>query len=624
MCGICGIVDFQRQVKDKKEYTYLMSSNLTHRGPDDSGEFNDEFISMGFRRLSILDIEKGNQPVTNKNKKIISIFNGEIFNFKEIRNELKIKGFNFKTNSDSEIIPYAYEVWGINFVKRLNGMFSIAIYDKSKNFFYLIRDRLGIKPLYYYEYNKSLVFASEINALTKLQLFRNEINLNAVSSYLSFRYPTEDDETFYLGIKRVPAGNILKINFDGKEKFSYWKIPFPTSEKNFNENYYIEKLEDILNNSVKRQLISDVPLGVFLSGGLDSSLLSAIASKYTGKNLNTDSVTLQEEGYDESGKAKLVSNYLGTNHHEVILRKSNFLENLSNLIDIKGVPASIPHEYALYLLSKEMKKKISVVLSGEGADEFFGGYSRVQKSPFDYFKNKFLSKIYFNFMKNKPKNFHEFVLSRYHWFSPSEKNKLLNPDFKNQIFENKRNSEWENILSESSLENSYNKVLYMFQDKHLKCLLDRLDTMTMAASVEARVPFLDHKLVEFINSVPFEYKIKWKSFFHKSISLLSSSKDYTEKNDINKFLLRKLSKKYLPKEITHAKKLGFPVPLNNWLKDEEIEEMLLGNSSKSKIFYNISELKKILQMKNDKNFDFAGKKVWMLINIELWMRKKIV
>ena len=161
----------------------------------------------------------------------------------------------------------------------------------------------------------------------------------------------------------------------------------------------------------------------------------------------------------------------------------------------------------------------------------------------------------------------------------------------------------------------------MFQDKHLKCLLDRLDTMTMAASVEARVPFLDHKLVEFINSVPFEYKIKWKSFFHKSISLLSSSKDYTEKNDINKFLLRKLSKRYLPKEITHAKKLGFPVPLNNWLKDEEIEEMLLGNSSKSKIFYNISELKKILQLKNDKNFDFAGKKVWMLINIELWMRK---
>ena len=155
MCGICGIVDFYRQVKDKKELTHVMSSNLSHRGPDDSGEFNDEFISMGFRRLSILDIEKGNQPVTNKNKKIISIFNGEIFNFKEIRNELKIKGFNFKTNSDSEIIPYAYEVWGINFVKRLNGMFSIAIYDKSKNIFYLIRDRLGIKPLYYYEYKKA-------------------------------------------------------------------------------------------------------------------------------------------------------------------------------------------------------------------------------------------------------------------------------------------------------------------------------------------------------------------------------------------------------------------------------------------------------------------------------------
>ena len=287
-----------------------------------------------------------------------------------------------------------------------------------------------------------------------MPLFRKEINLNAVSSYLSFRYPTEDDKTFYSGIKRVPAGNIFKIDFNGRDSFSYWKIPFPSSENNFNEKYYIEKLENILNDSVKGQLMSDVPLGVFLSGGLDSSLLSAIATKYIGKNLNTYSVTLQEEGYDESSKAKLVSSYLGTNHHEVILKKSNFLENLGNLIEIKGVPASIPHEFALYLLSKEMKKKISVVLSGEGADEFFGGYARVQKSPFDYFKNKFLSKLNLNIKEKSPQSFHDFILERYSWFSPSEKNKLLNSDFKNQIYKNSANSEWKTILSESSLKDS--------------------------------------------------------------------------------------------------------------------------------------------------------------------------
>jgi len=622
MCGICGIVDFHNEISDKKKFTDLMSKNLIHRGPDDSGEYNDSFVSLGFKRLSILDVKNGNQPMLNKNKTIISIFNGEIFNFKEIRKELEQKGYSFFSNSDAEVIPYAYESWGINFIKKLNGMFSIAIYDKRDKNFYLVRDRLGIKPLYYFKHKNSLVFSSEINSIISVPFFEKKINFKAISSYMSFRYPTEDNDTFFLELKRVPSGSFIKINSKERLISSYWKIPFPNSKKIFNEKFYIEKLDDILNNSVKGQLISDVPLGVFLSGGLDSSVLSAIASKYVGKNLNTYSVTLLEEGYDESKKAKLVSNYLSTNHHEVILEKSNFLENLNKLIEIKGVPASIPHEYALYLLSKEMKKKISVVLSGEGADEFFGGYSRVQKAPFDYFKSKFFSKFQLN-SKSSFDNFNDFILNRYNWFSPTEKNDLLSNEFKNQIDKNDLNINWREILSEGSESDAYNKVLYMFQSKHLKCLLDRLDTMTMAAGVEARVPFLDHKLVEFINTVPFKYKIKWKSYFHKILSLFTNSNQFSEKYDINKYLLRNLSKKYLPQKITKAKKLGFPVPLNNWVKNAEIREILLGQSSRSKIYYNKNELEKILRMDNDKNFDFAGKKVWMLLNLELWMRQKI-
>ncbi len=622
MCGICGIVDFNGQILNKDKFTDLMKHKLTHRGPDDEGSYNDELVSIGFKRLSIIDVKNGNQPVLNKNKTIVSIFNGEIYNFKEIRNILEKKGYHFYSNSDSEIIPYAYEVWGIHFVEKLNGMFSIAIYDKRDKSFYLIRDRLGIKPLYYFKHKNSLIFSSEINSLISLPFFKKGVNFKAISSYLSFRYPTEDNETFFLGVKRLPAGQYLKIN-DKEQKFtSFWKVPHPGVEKEYSEKFYLEKLDYLLNKSVKGQLISDVPLGVFLSGGLDSSLLSAIASKNMNRNLDTYSVTLSEHGYDESEKAKIVSKYLNTNHHEVILEKSNFIENLNNLIKIKGVPASIPHEYALYLLSKEMKKKISVVLSGEGADEYFGGYSRVQKSPFDFFKYQFIKKFGLNFNRNNFESFYQFILSRYNWFSPVEKDRLLSNDFKLKTANDADlENNWKTILGKGTLSESYNKVLYMFQTKHLKCLLDRLDTMTMAASVEARVPFLDHEVVEFINSVPFEYKIKWKSQFHKIMSLFSSSSNFTEASDINKFLLRKLSKSYIPTKISNAKKLGFPIPLNDWVNNEQIKEILISKNSLSKEFYNTQELKKILEMREDKNFDFAGKKVWMLLNIELWMRQ---
>ena len=213
-------------------------------------------------------------------------------------------------------------------------------------------------------------------------------------------------------------------------------------------------------------------------------------------------------------------------------------------------------------------------------------------------------------------------MSRYNWFSPIQKNKLLSIRFKEQSnYDEKLNQSWSKFLDEGSLSENYNKVLYMFQSKHLKCLLDRLDTMTMASGIEARVPFLDHELIEFINTVPFEYKIKWKSNFHKILSLGSTSETYAEKNDINKYLLRKLSQKYVPKKISTAKKLGFPVPLNEWIKDIKIKNMILGPDSLSKEFYDQEELEKVFQMQDNKEFDFSGKKVWMLLNVELWMRQ---
>ena len=621
MCGICGIIDFSNQIKEKKQITNVMAEKILHRGPDDSGIFSDENISLGFKRLSILDVKNGNQPIFNKNKSIVSIFNGEIYNFKEIKKELIEKGYNFVTKTDSEIIPFAYEVWGIDFVKKLNGMFAIAIYDKLKKKFFLIRDRVGIKPLFFFNYNSTIFFSSEINSLISVPFFKKKVNLKAISSYLSYRYPTEDEENFFQGIKRVTTGSYLEFESDKNfKKTIYWKIPFPNSANKENERYFSDKLDELLNKSVKRQLISDVPLGVFLSGGLDSSLLTAITVKYFGKSLNTYSVTLPEIGYNESLKANLVSRKLQTNHHELVLKKTNYLENLDDLIKIKGVPGSIPHEYALHLLSKEMKKKITVVLSGEGADEFFGGYSRVQKSPFDYYKFQVLEKL--KIKKNKYKNFLNFINSRYNWFSPQDKDNLLSENFKKEIKDDQELiKNWKKNLTDGPLDDNYNKVLYMFQSKHLQCLLDRLDSMTMAASIEARVPFLDHELIEFINSVPFKYKIKWKSQIHKVLSLFSSSDKFSETLDINKYLLRKISKKYLPNKISSAKKLGFPIPLNQWMNPNEVKDILTNRNSLSKDFFKKEALNKILAMSKDRGFDFAGKKVWMLLNIEIWMKQ---
>ena len=214
MCGICGIIDFSNQIKEKKQITHVMAEKILHRGPDDSGVFGDENISLGFKRLSILDIKNGNQPIFNKNKSIVSIFNGEIYNFKEIKKELIEKGYNFLTEADSEIIPFAYEVWGIDFVKKLNGMFAIAIYDKFNKKFFLVRDRVGIKPLFLFNYNSTIFFSSEINSLISVPFFEKKVNLKAISSYLSYRYPTEDEENFFQGIKRVTPGSYLEIEND--------------------------------------------------------------------------------------------------------------------------------------------------------------------------------------------------------------------------------------------------------------------------------------------------------------------------------------------------------------------------------------------------------------------------
>ncbi len=636
MCSIFGIVDFEKKNKLKDQNLKELNKILKHRGPDDEGYYNDEFISLAFNRLSILDLDKGNQPIIKDH--IISIFNGEIYNYKEIRKELQSFGYKFKSNSDSEIIASAFLKWGIKCVEKFNGMFAIAIYDKKNNKCYLIRDRLGIKPLYYSFQDGCLIFCSEIKGIINYPGFQKKLNINALASYLVFRYPIDHDSHFFKKISKLAPGSYIEINiFQKKIKHEcYWEIPAIKNNYNLSEKDCLDKLEQLLSGSVKKQLISDVPLGIFLSGGLDSSLISSIAAKNITGKMKTFSVGFKDANYDETSKAKIVSNYIDSEHTEIFVDKENFISNLEKAIKVKNAPLSIPHEYPMYLLSKEMNKSVKVVLSGEGADEFFGGYSRVQNSPIDFIKANFFKQLS-NFkivnkvfaidqdFNNDNIDYLEFFFKKYKWFSIDQVQDLFNKIDKNNFDINKIKEPWRTTYNKYNQCNLYEKTLLLFQNHHLQCLLDRLDIMTMSNSIEARVPFLDHEIVEFINTVPFKYKIKWKSKFHKFKSLFSNNFIFSEKFYTNKYLLRKLSKKYLPKKITEEEKLGFPLPMNNWMKDEKIKDILRDKKTLQRDIYEESQLNNILNMNNlkDDPYDFEGKKIWMILNVELWIRNFI-
>ena len=636
MCSIFGIVDFEKKNKLKDQNLKELNKILKHRGPDDEGYYNDEFVSLAFNRLSILDLDKGNQPIIRDH--IISIFNGEIYNYKEIRQELESFGYKFKSNSDSEIIASAFLKWGIKCVEKFNGMFAIAIYDKKNNKCYLIRDRLGIKPLYYSFQDGCLIFCSEIKGIINYPGFQKKININALASYLVFRYPIDNDSHFFKKISKLAPGSYIEINiFQKKIKHEcYWEIPAIKNNYNLSEKDCLDKLEQLLSGSVKKQLISDVPLGIFLSGGLDSSLISSIAAKNITGKMKTFSVGFKDANYDETSKAKIVSNYIDSEHTEIFVDKENFISNLEKAIRVKNAPLSIPHEYPMYLLSKEMNKSVKVVLSGEGADEFFGGYSRVQNSPIDFIKANFFKQLS-NFkivnkvfaidqdFNNNNIDYLEFFFKKYKWFSIDQVQDLFNKIDKNNFDINKIKEPWKATYNKYNQCNLYEKTFLLFQNHHLQCLLDRLDIMTMSNSIEARVPFLDHEIVEFINTVPFKYKIKWKSKFHKFKSLFSNNFIFSEKFYTNKYLLRKLSKKYLPKKITEEEKLGFPLPMNNWMKDEKIKDILRDKKTLQRDIYEESQLNNILNMNNlkDDPYDFEGKKIWMILNVELWIRNFI-
>ncbi len=641
MCGIAGIISSKKDDIVSPNILQKMTDVLHHRGPDDSGCYFDQNIGLGHRRLSIIDLKKGHQPMSNEDKTIWITYNGEIYNYESIRAELISLNHRFLTNCDTEVVVHAYEQWGIDCLKRFNGFFAFCIWDRNKQRAFMARDRLGIKPLFWALFDNKLLFSSEMTSIFQYPNFPCRACIDAISSYLTFRQAVWN-LNFIQDINKLLPGYYL-IYENGEARMNkFWELPINDNVVDYGEEYYLEGVYEKLQQAIRMRMMTDVPLGAYLSGGLDSSILVAIMSKISNAPIKTFAIGYEEDEYNEGKYAQIVSDHCDTDHLQIQLPRKDYINLWPKLIQHRGVPLSIPHEVALYQMSVELKNHVTVVLSGEGADELFGGYGRVQRSPMDWKKINFAR----NFIKspiakglNKlfPKNSAIDMLSIenhmdhffhvYNWIPFDEKQSLFTADALSVLDnDDKTVNIFRELFDKTAHINPYDRILHVFEKIHLGCLLDRLDMMSMAASVEARVPFVDHELVEFVTQIPFKYKMRWKSFLHKMLALFHSSFSASEWLDINKDILRKVGSRLLPEEIYSRKKLGFPTPLDLWIKQglsKQAKEILLDPIVFRRGIFRRDKVEDLLNNRQILNYDFWGKKIWMLMNVELWFREVI-
>jgi len=636
MCGILGRIGFKKCFDEADLSVLNRALELQkHRGPDGSGVYFDDKCLFAHTRLSIIDVgHQSDQPMVSMCGNYVLTFNGEIYNYKEIKATLIKKGYQFSTQSDTEVLLNSFIEYGIDCINQFIGMFAFAIFDKNNNETYIVRDRLGVKPLYYVENENELIFSSEIKSILEIDKSYAQINKDAVSSYLSFRYPILND-TFFQGVHSLPPAHYLKVTGSAVHKIEYWSLidSFGLQKNDKGEAFYIEKLKELLSSAVRYRMISDVPFGAFLSGGVDSSVITAIMAENSNQPIKTFTVGFQEDGYNEFKYANLVASKFQTEHQEIVMSDLDYMATLEQLIAYKDAPLSVPNEVPLYLMCKELKKKITVVLSGEGADEIFGGYGRIFRSPYDYEKMMKLDESTITesekqafckaFVKKYATEAFESELDHfmhiYSYTSFDEKSEFLHPNFDLRSIENKLYEKFFGYFQEIEEETYTNKMMYVFEKIHLAGLLHRVDTTSMANSVETRVPFVDHRLVEFAFSIPLKYKLKWTTDKHSPFDLMSD--EISEIYDTPKYVLKKAYEGKIPNEVLYRRKVGFPVPLNNWFGGhfrDFAKKLLLSKTAKSREVYNIPNLEKYLEGSEIEESHSTAMKIWMLINLELF------
>ena len=605
MCGICGMVGFE-----DKNLLRKMCDIMHHRGFDDSGLFIDKNIGLGHTRLSIIDLKTGHQPIHNEDGSIVVVCNGEIYNFEELRDQLEKKGHKFYTSSDTEVIVHLYEEFGEGCIEKLRGMFAFAIWDSKEEKLFLARDRLGIKPLYYTFFNGAFLFGSEIKSILQYEGIKKEVDLNALRDFLTFCY-VPAPRTMFKGINKLSQGCFLVCKNGEVNIKKYWEAKInPT---NLSEKYCVEKLRNMLTESVKMRLMSEVPLGAFLSGGLDSSAIVAIMSSLMDEPVKTVSAVFEDSKYDESNYAKIVAEQFGTEHHEVSLNTKD-IEILPEIIWHFDEPTLDASAIPEYLISEKAKKYVTVVLVGEGADEIFLGYDQCKIIPRIYAHKRFFPVITkvapaFSLLSKFPSR----KVRRYADFAVNIGCSLGNPGetykaFMERFTEKESGElvdnfgfEREDIFNEyfdgGCTKDGIIKSISQFDMNVIlpDMFLMNVDKMTMAHTLEARVPFLDHKLVEFGGNIPLHLKMKGSD---------------------EKYILKRAMKDVLPKEIIKRKKHPFIVPIVDWFEKDlkEISNQLLSKENiRRQGYFNYDFVKKVLS-RNNPNYN----QPLALVYFELW------
>lgn len=625
MCGIYGYVSLKEN--PGLEVLGRMGQTLSHRGPDDEGTFvhnaGNLSVGLGHRRLSVIDLSSaGKQPMSNEDETVWITFNGEIYNFKLLRRELESKGHRFKSSSDTEVIVHLYEEAGIHCLQRLNGMFAFALWDKAKKTLYLARDRMGEKPLHYCLYDGGVAFASEIKALLRHPKVLRALDLASFSKYLTYEYVPAPN-TIFRAIKKLEPGHCLFYRNGEAQSFQYWDIPLVDNPIVYKtESEYIEELREHLDRSVRLKLVADVPVGVFLSGGIDSGLVAAYATR-ANQQLECFTIGFDEPSFDESRYAKIVAQALGVKHQLKVFSMREMLEGLRNLPGILDEPLADASILPTYLLSKFTSESVKVALSGDGGDELFAGYPTYQAHKLVTYYNSLPG-----FVKNalkavtlglpvshanistdfKIKQFLKGVgvsseIRFFIWqgaFIESEKGELLTGDLKAALRDHNTYEDLFRYINRSNLTKDLERILYLSMKVYLQDdILVKTDRASMANSLEVRAPLLDHELVEFVCKLPMVYKLNGLK---------------------TKYLFKKAATGLLPESIVHRQKKGFGIPLSQWLT-RELKDFMLDYLSEERIkrqgFFNYPYVRGLVEGHLRKKSD-NRKLLWPLLVFQVW------
>lgn len=624
MCGITGWVNLEKSTSPNHTEAVLhsMCERILHRGPDSEGLWMDDTVALGMRRLSIIDLHTGDQPVYSEDKIVVAMINGELYNYLEVRAELEKRGHKFRTQTDVEIVPHLYQIYGEDLVDHINGMFAISLWDTAKKKLILARDRFGEKPIYYGVFDGKLLYASEPKAILAHPSVKAELNLDALRHYLSYDY-VPAPHSIYKGIFKLPAAHILTVENGEIKTRRYWDLSWKKSEKPASLTNAAAQLRELMSDAVRMRLVADVPLGILLSGGVDSSAIAAFAVQHATEKVKTFSIGFEEDSFDESKYARQVSHHLGTEHYEATLSVGTAADLITEIGTWLDEPLSDGSLIPTFMLSRFVRHHVTVALGGDGGDELFAGYPMyyghkvakmysavpgfirsgmiepaVKRLPvstknlsFEYRAKRFVRSSNYD------------LITRHHsWFgsfSIEEQTALLTPEVRQQTSDDIY-LEAREMLEQCDAASEIEQMQYLDMNFYMaEDILTKVDRASMAVSLETRAPFLDPRIGQFAASVPLDYKLRGSK---------------------GKYILKKSLEGLLPDEILHRKKKGFGIPIAEWLKGRLsplMHDLLAPERLKEQGLFN-AEYVQILIAEHEKGIASYHKQLWTLLVFQLW------